>query len=178
MSKEKLSEKQFLLILNGPSCGGKSTVSDILFEKFGGIYKAKNDAIKWLISDYDANSQRGIVHEMTLETMEVALSHGLSVMKEGGLWEFGSYVKMAKDHNVPVFVANIEAPWDILFSRFEFRIEAKKNGEKIANVDPVRFKELYDMYQKNKTKSELEFDSSEQTPEQISGVIASYIKAH
>ncbi len=178
MPKEKLTDKQFFLIINGPSCGGKSLVSNVLFQKYGGIYNGKSDAIKWLISDYDANLHRGIVHHMTLETMRVALSHGLSVFTEGALWEPEKYIEMAKIAKVSFFVANIDAPWEVLVSRFKTRAEAKKQGVKISNIDPRRFKELYDMYINTKMKTELEFDSSKQNPEEIAEVIVSYIRIH
>ncbi len=176
--KEPLREKQFFLIINGPSCGGKSSVSDLLFEKYAGIYKGKNDAIKWLISDYQPNIHREVVDLMTFETMRIALSHGLSVLKEGASLNPERYVELSKKENVPLFVANIEAPWEVLASRFEMRIEAKKQGARISNVDPKRFKELYDMYLGTKMKTEMEFDSSKQTPEEIAVQIVSYIKSH
>lgn len=177
-SKAPLKDGPFLLILNGPSCGGKSTVSDLLCEKYSGIYKAKSDVIKWLISDYQPAAHRGVVHQMTIETMRVALSRGLSVIKEGASWEPEKYVELSKAANVPMYTVNIEAPWEVLVSRFEARVEAKKLGAKISNVDPKRFKELYDLYLSTKTSSELEFDSSKDTPEQIAKQIVAYVRAH
>lgn len=177
MKKGKLTSKQFLLILNGPSCGGKSAVSDVLFDKYGGIYKAKSDAIKWLISDYDAKRHRGIVFRMTLETVRVALGAGLSVVKEGALHDAGKeLVVMAKKAKARFFVANISAPWDVLKTRFAERIAMKKKGAKISNASPKRFKELYNMYLGEKMKTELEFDSSTQSPEKIVDEIVLYIK--
>lgn len=178
MSKQKLATKEFLLLVNGPSCGGKSTVSKILLEQYGGIFNVKGDHIKWLISDYDAPTHRAVVHEMTLELVKIALSDGLSVLKEGGLFEPEKLVEIAKEHNVPFFVANISAPRQVLDSRFLERIEAKKNGAKISNVDPKRFSELYEMYLTTKMESPLEFDSSVQTPEEIANAITEYIRAH
>ncbi len=178
MSKQKLASKEFLLLVNGPSCGGKSTVSKILLEKYGGIFNAKGDHIKWLISDYDAATHRGVVHEMTLELVKIALVNKLSVLKEGGLFEPEKLVDIAKEHNVAFFVVNISAPKKVLDSRFLERIEAKKNGAKISNVDPKRFDELYKMYLSTKMESPLEFDSSVQAPEEIAAAIAGYIQAH
>lgn len=178
MQKPKLVSKQFLLLVNGPSCGGKSTVSKILLEKYGGIFNAKGDHIKWLISDYDAPTHRGIVHEMTLELADIALLNGLSVLKEGGLFKPENLIELAKKHNAAFFVANIAAPKEALDQRFLERIEAKKNGAKISNVDPKRFGELYEMYLETKMESSLEFDSSVQAPEEIAKAISEYIKAH
>jgi len=174
---EKIIEGQFILIINGPSCGGKSTVSDVLFEKYGGIYKGKSDAIKWLISDYNPEVHRQTVHQMTNQTIKVALANGLSVIKEGALWKPEEYLEMAREFKVPFFVANVESPWDVLCERFQKRVAAKKAGTKISNASPERFKVLHDMYQKTKMKSELEFDSSKQTPEQIAETIVLYIRS-
>ncbi len=82
MQKPKLREKQFFLVVNGPSCGGKSTVTNLLIEEYGNIFQAKSDAIKWLISDYDSSLHREVVHEMTLATVRTALQNGLSVLSK------------------------------------------------------------------------------------------------
>lgn len=176
MEKEKISENQFMLIINGPSCGGKSSVSDFIFEKYSGLFKAKSDAVKWLISNYKADVYRSVAHQMINEMIKVALSNRLSILIEGALFEPEEYIKMAKSANVPLFIANIEAPWDVLMSRFQLRIEAKKQGARISNVDPKRFKELHDMYHNVKMDTSLIFDSSKQPPEEISEAIVSHIK--
>ncbi len=180
MLKEKLTDKQFFLIINGPSCAGKSSVSDILTETYGNIYKGKSDAIKWLISDYTPDTHRGIVHLMTLETIRVALTQGLSAIKEGALWETEKYTEIAKSLDIPLFIANIEAPWEVLLSRFEARVETKRQGadKKIANTSPTRFKELYDMYHAAKMTTDMAYDSSKQTSQEIAEQISSYIRNH
>lgn len=80
--------------------------------------------------------------------------------------------------STPLIVANVEAPWDVLMSRFEKRVEAKKQGaKKIANIDPGKFKNIYDAYVETKVDTELNFDSSVQTPEEIAETIVAYIQA-
>ena len=176
--KNKITNKQFFLIINGPSCSGKSFVSDVICTNYGGIFKASGDKIKWLISDYEATIHRGIVHNMVTELIKVALSNNLSVLKEGALWKVEDYVELAKQKDIPLFIANIEAPLEVLFSRFKERIEAKKQGAKISNTDPKRFKELYDMYINTKIDTPLIFDSSKQSPEEIVELIVDYIGEH
>jgi uridine kinase len=83
MEKGKLTDKPFFLIINGPSCGGKSTVSKIIHEKWSEIYLASGDKIKWQISDYKSSVYMGAVYKMVLATIKVALQHGLSILKEG-----------------------------------------------------------------------------------------------
>ena len=175
--KEKLTNNQFILVLHGPSCGGKSTVSDIIFKKYGGIFKGKSDTIKRLISDYDNTIHHDLVGIMTIETMRVALEHGLSVMKEGGLYGLNEMVALSHMHNIPLFIVNISAPWDILLKRFEVRIANPIAGVKI-NTDHTKFKEIFDQYHATKIDSPLTFDSSIQSPEEIVAAIISAIAHH
>lgn len=177
MKKEKLSMQQFMLIVNGPSCGGKSAVISILLEQYGGILNAKSDQIKWLISDYQSEIYSKTVNEMIFEMIKVALRNNLSVVKEGALFEPEKLFQIAKDFKTPLFIANVSAPKEVLEKRFLERVEAKKNGAKISNVDPVRFEKLYQTYLATKMDSLLEFDSSLQSPEEIASVISEHIKS-
>ena len=176
MRKEKISDKQFLLIINGPSCGGKSEVAKVILERYGGIYNGKSDVIKWLISDYNSSTHKNIVFEMTLATIRVALRRGLSALTEGALFGPERLVQLAKKASVPLFVINIEAPEDVLNARFLDRIEAKIGGARVANIDPKRFKELKSLYAETKMESPLEFDSSRQKPEEIADAVVKYLR--
>lgn len=178
MQKERLTEGQFFLVINGPSCGGKSSVSTILTEKYGGIFNANNDVVKWLISDYDPLTHKVIVQKIVLEATRAALTNNFSIIKEGAFWsEPQDYTNLAQEMNIPLFVANVEAPWDVLMTRFEKRVEAKAQGvKKIANVDPHKFKNIYDTYIATKVETPLQFDSSLQSPEHIAETIVKYIK--
>ena len=82
---------------------------------------------------------------------------------------------MAQERNIPLFVANIEAPWEVLSERFKKRIEAKKQGARIANTDPAGFKERFDAYNLTKMETPLSFDSSQQSPEEIARIISQHI---
>lgn len=178
MTKPKLAEQQFFLIINGPSCGGKSSVAKIISDAYGGIYNGRTDAIKWLISDYTWDVYSDIVRAMTFETMKVALANNLSLMTEGTLYQEQQFKQLAADTHVPLFIINVEAPWDVLMKRFEERIEAKKQGARIANTDPVRFKELYTTYNQTKPETPYVFDSSQQSPEEIAQEVITMIKKH
>lgn len=177
MNKPQLTNNQFLLVLHGPSCAGKSTISDIIFKQYGGIFKGKSDTIKRLISDYDYPTHRDMVGEMTLATMKIALAHGLSVLKEGGLYGLPELVSISKETQVPLFMVNIAAPWEVLLERFQVRKENPLPNVKI-NTDTTRFKEVYDEYLATKMETPLEFDSSKQTPEEIVATIVARIKKH
>lgn len=174
---KKISNKPFILLIDGPSCGGKSTVGEVIIKSFKNIFHAHTDIIKWLISDYYAPTHRPIVFEITNKAMEVALKNKLAVLKEGTQWQPQVYVKMAKKFNVPLYIVNIEAPWEVIVRRFEERLESRrKNGAKISNTSKKRLKELYNLYHMNKMNPTLEFNSTNINPEKIAEEIVKYIK--
>jgi broad-specificity NMP kinase len=177
MTYEKIIPGPFILILHGPSCGGKSTLSDILFKRYGNIFKGKSDTLKRLISDYDPITHRDFVTALTLVTMKYALEQGFSVIKEGGLHGLNETVEFSKSMNIPLFIVNISAPWHVLAIRFEERIGKPIPGVKI-NTNTDRFKEIYEEYLSTKLETPLEFDSSELTPEEIVEKIVSAVRAY
>ncbi|MFT5036511.1 MAG: hypothetical protein ACI9VM_000071 [Candidatus Azotimanducaceae bacterium] len=173
---EKLTEKQFFLIVNGPSRGGKSTTVQNLMEQYSGMFNAHSDTIKWLISDYDADTQRGIAHALTKSLMKTALEQGLSVLKEGALFEPEKIIAIPESLNVPVFIANISAPLTILEERFNASIESRKDGTQPVKTTHDRLIKLHSMYLDTKMETPLEFDSSTQTTEEISKSIVGHIQ--
>lgn len=178
MSKERLTKNPFLLLIDGPSCSGKTSVASAITEKYGEIFNAKHDKIKWLISNYKSSNHRNIVYDITRSTIKTALENGLSVIKEGS-FEPQKIIEIGKQLNVPVFVANIVAPKEVLEERFKKRIEKKKDDPevKISNTSLERFNEkMYNKYLESKLDSPLEFDSSKQSPEEIAEKIIDYIK--
>lgn len=136
--------------------------------------------MKLLISDYVPSIHKVVVQDIVLAAAKAALANNFSILKEGAFWsEPEGYSTLATELGIPLIVANVEAPWDVLVSRFEKRIEAKKHGiKKIANVEPDKFKKIYDSYIETKVDTELNFDSSIQAPEEIADAIANYIKSH
>lgn len=176
MEKEKLGSREFMLIVNGPSCGGKTTVSELFLKRFKNVFNASGDKIKWLLSDYNAEIHKGIIHDMILEIIKVALKNNLSVLKQGALYEAEVLLKIAKENNIPVFIANVSAPDEVLKKRFEERILAQKEGARISNVNKERFWQLNQIFLSSKMESPLDFDSSTQSPEEIVDTIAEYIK--
>jgi chloramphenicol 3-O-phosphotransferase len=173
---ERLTEKQFLLLVNGPICGGKSTTIKQLFETYAGLFKVQGDVIKLQISGYVADVQRDVVYEMSIALTQSALSQGLSVIKEGATYQPERYSEIVKQFNIPVYVANISAPWEILVKRWQEREDAKNAGLRAKNADFTRLEVVYNMYLNAKMETPLEFDSSVQSTQEIVDQITQHIK--
>ncbi|MBN1175563.1 hypothetical protein JXA48_02885 [Candidatus Woesearchaeota archaeon] len=144
----KNNSKQFFLIVNGPSCGGKSSLIKILKSQLENIFSASRDKVKWLISDYAYKDHKEIVDEMMFEMISVALKRGLSVIKDGLLEPADNYVELAKSFDVPIYFVNV-----------------------------FRFDELTQIYETYKVSSSLEFDTSVNSSEYIADVVIDYINS-
>lgn len=177
MVKQNLADKQCMLIINGPSCAGKTSVADMLL-RYDNIFYAKYDALKWLVSNYTPTDHKTLVSDMALLLAEHAVKNGFSIISEARGEAADGYLAFAAEKSIPMYRVNVEAPWEVLEERFQVRIEAKKQGARISNVDPKRFKELYDRYVEVKVETELTFDSSKQSPEEIADTIVRYIRTH
>lgn len=176
MTNNNQTIPQFFLIINGPSCGGKSSVAEAIQSKVKSSFNARQDKIKWLISDYESEKYTEVLQEMMYKMIDTALGHKLSVVKEGLHEGAEKFKQLAEKHNIPIFFANVTAPEEILKLRFQERIEAKKQGAKIGNVSHERFEKLKQQYEDSKVNTPLEFDSSKQSPEEIADEILKYIE--
>jgi len=164
--------KKFLLIINGPMCAGKSTITKIFLQKEN-IFRGSSDRIKWLISNYSADNQqhRIIAKKITFSAIESAIDSGLSVVIDGGLGDYkDKYKEIASRYGYVYLSVNIEAPLEILEQRFLERVEsAKRDESKTISVTTLEgFHSRYNWYhEQNKDNEANTFDSSKETSEEI-----------
>lgn len=156
--------KKFILVIYGPSCGGKSSVVELLISKHENLFRVSQDKIKWLISRYDKDKHTEIVYSFLVNLAKDAISKGFSLLVEGGnvMKNKGKDFRlMAKRNKMDFFEFNIEAPFDIAKERFKERVKnAKLKGWKVSNKSLRRFKELYNLHEEKKNKKAPIFDSS------------------
>ncbi len=163
--------KQFILVLNGPMCAGKSTVTNLILEQ-DGIFRASYDLIKRSISNYSADNKahREMAKKISFSTMQAALQSGLAIIIDGGFEDYREkYKELANDFGCKYVSVNIEAPVDILEKRFIERVESAKNTGRILSVVTLEgFYSRYDWYiNKNKDLDAVTFNSSVLSPEEI-----------
>lgn len=174
--------KKFLLIINGPMCAGKSTITKLFLEKEN-VFRGSSDRIKWLISNYSAENKehRAIAKKITFSAIESAIDSGLSVVIDGGLGEYKiKYKELASRYDYVYLSVNIEAPLEILEQRFLERVEsAKRDDSKTISVTTIEgFHSRYAWYcSDNKDTEATTFDSSRATAEEISLQIEKLINA-
>ena len=163
---------KFILVLNGPMCAGKSTVTKILMEREN-IFRGSFDAIKWLIGNYSADNEfyRKVAKEIVFSAVSTAVQSGLSVVIDGGFADFREKFKnLAEQHGYKYLSINMEAPLDVLENRFLERVEYSKkvDSNKISIKTLEGFHLRYQWYlNKNKDIDGILFDSHALSPNQI-----------
>ena len=175
------TQHQFLLLLNGPLCGGKSTLIKYMSDTYAGLFVASTDAIKWQISDFTPETYKRTISEMIVEATEVALKDNLSVVGEGlGLMSYPDlrdrYYELGEKYDARVLEANIEAPYESLRERFFERVDkGAENGEKLAVTTEEEMKKRYDFYIEHKNPELPTYDTQEARPEDIARDLLSHL---
>lgn len=164
--------KQFILILNGPICSGKTKALDVIMNNYKKIYRLSPNKIKFLISDYTPDRDRQAVHDCTMIIAERMFREGMSLILEGGSVAQGNLNKrleeLAEKNNITVTVVNVEAPLEVLKKRFEERVDtAVLRGAKVSVTDDEGFMQRYNAYLAIRPQAVVTFDSSKQGPGEI-----------
>ena len=137
------------------------------------LFRVSFDIINKLISDFDAEKNRGIVRELLFSLSKEALGKGLSLYVEGSASIFEEmrhfYKTLAEENNIPFFEINLEAPLDVLKQRLEERV---KSGKALVVKNEEQFMLRYDLYLEHKDPNVPTYDSSQNTPEEIYLLIA------
>jgi thymidylate kinase len=152
-----------LIIINGPSCAGKSTIIDELFLYKRDLFWLKYDAIKRFFVDYEPTCDKEKVQELVTIIGRDRISRDEDILLENYL---SSIVDFARENSYDIFEFDIEAPYPILLQRFQERVANIKTGVKI-NTSEERHREIYDAYILNSRESTLTFDTSILSKEEI-----------
>ena len=161
-----------LLILNGSSCSGKSTVAKHIMKWKENYFHLSYDSIEWQFSQYShggkyyedihkvMHSILGVVCELKYNVITEAL-HKISRQK---------LIDIATSHGYEILEINLEADYEILSKRFDERVaSALANPEsKISNLSKERFEELFDIYQREKNPSAITFITDTPNMEEVS----------
>lgn len=174
---------KYILVLNGPMCAGKSTITRLLMQK-AGLFRGSYDAVKWLISNYSADNEnhRKTAKKVIFSAISTAVESGLSIIIDGGFADYrDAYRKLAQEFNFRYISVNIEAPIEILEKRFLERVDSaiQANSKTISVTTLEGFHSRYQWYlHTNKDPEGTILDSSKLSQEEILLEIEKMIAAH
>ncbi len=152
-----------IIIINGPSCAGKSTIIDEFFLYKKKFFWLKYDAIKRFFVDYNPISDKEKVQELVILVGKNRIDKDENILFENRIDEVVDY---AECKGYSIFEFNIEAPYEILLQRFRERMLNIKTGIKV-NTSESRHREIYNAYTLHKKNNTITFDTSILTKEEI-----------
>ena len=159
------------VLINGPSCSGKSSIIKTVLKEKDRYFHLSYDALKWSFSHYEAPKHYKEVQEIVRAVAATVCGMKYNMISDAGLYKASreKLFKIARAQGYEIIEINFEAEYDMLLKRFEERVaQAKATPErKISNLSVDRFKELYDIYQSEKNPNAILFKTDEQNSEEI-----------
>lgn len=157
-----------LILLNGASCSGKSTVTKKVLEQREGVFYLSYDALKWSFSRYVHTRHGGDARAILLSVAETVIKlRKYDVICDSGLFREWreNLIHFATLHNYEVIEINFEVDYEVLLQRFEKRVSDALiyPHKRITNFSKDRHKELFDTYQKEKNPLAITLRTDEQT---------------
>ena len=168
------------VMINGPSCSGKSVIIQRVIEAREGYYYLSFDGQRWFFSKYDGNVHAADVEEVVLVLGEALCKKKYNIICDSGLEKYfrEKLLAIAKKNDYEIIEFNLETKFEILLDRFKKRVALATQNPyiKIPNTSLERFKELYDIYEKEKSVPQRTFRTdNEQSEEEIAKSILEII---
>jgi len=169
-----------LIILNGSSCSGKSTIVKNIMWRKEGVFHLSYDSLKWMFSKYSPDKQYADVWEIIFAVAEVVFKLRYNIIVDAALYKErrNKLIDLAKQKGYEVIEINLEADYNVLAKRFDERtaraLAAPVQERKISNFSRTRFDELYNIFHSEKNPSALTYKTDSQSIDEISEKIIEF----
>ncbi|MFA6194332.1 MAG: AAA family ATPase [Patescibacteria group bacterium] len=162
-----------LIIFNGSSCSGKSTIIKNIMKQKDHFYHLSYDLLRWSFSNYRSETHYEDVRKVVLAVAEAVFKMKYDVVSEILYAEQRQkLIDLAVKHSYEILEINLEADFEVLAERFDERVAkalATPVAERrISNLSKERFKELFDIFHREKNSSAVTFRTDRQSIEEIS----------
>ncbi len=166
-----------LILINGSSCAGKSTLTKAALKQRERLYYLSYDALKWGFSQYSPKTHWDDVRTVMFAVAETVFALKYDVICDSVIERHHreQLMALAKKHGYAIVEINIEAEYDVLLQRFDERVARAKADPtiRISNLSHDRFRELYDMYEADKNTTAPTIRTDQQSVEEnIQSVLA------
>ncbi len=158
-------------MLNGSSTSGKTTIIKNIIKEKKHYFRISYDSHKWSFSQYQPDKHRLDIQKVMLAVAEAVFKMKYNIISDATLYKKfrKKLITLAKKHKYEILEINLEADYEVLAKRFDERVEnAKLNPEKrISNTSKDRFKELHDIFHKEKNPSAITLRTDIKTEKEI-----------
>ena len=161
-----------LILLNGSSCSGKSTVIEHVMRE-ADIFKLSFDSIKWWFSKYYYKTHSDDVQKLLLSVAQTVFKMKYDVICDSVMDRDSrqKLIKLAKKYNYKILEVNLEADYKILSKRFDERVKnalSNPGSKRISNVSKERFKKIHDRFHEEKNPHAMTFRTDVHSADKIS----------
>lgn len=183
-AKKNLMVRRIVILVQGRTCSGKSTLIGVLSKALAGnvknLYILPYDLIKTGIMGYHRDKHAPLVKQLAVDISEVMFSKQLSVLVDmnfGSKYEYERYIRTARRYRYEVMPINLVAPRNVLLERFRRRIRAfRKEGRNISGMDERLY--LKALTKKGYlAKNSYSFDTSEKSVDEISREVIEILRS-
>jgi predicted kinase len=167
---------QKVIILRGVPSSGKSTIAK--------SYRNYEEKIAWLKVDNfkdffaeDASAALSFVNGAAVATFEYLLSEGLSVVIDGVFQDtkaIDKAIEIAKKHNVPCKVFELEVSLETLIKRDTIREGVPEGLRKPLGEETIT--KIYEVYKNNPYSSAIKLNTENNHLEECKKIIKAYFK--
>ncbi len=160
-----------LVIINGSSCSGKSTVIKNILKERDDFFHLSWDSLKWLFSKYNHDRHYEDVKNLVLATAKTIFKMNYNILSDSSLYREmrNQLISLASDSGYEVVEINLEADFEVLAKRFNERVASAllSPERRISNLSKDRFKNLFDIFNKEKNPSAIIIRTDTQSIEDV-----------
>lgn len=160
-----------LIIINGSTCSGKSTVIKSLLKERDNFFHLSYDSLKWSFSKFNADKHYKDVQKIVLETARAIFKMGYDVLSDSTLYRESrnKLINLAKEAGYDILEINLEADFEVLVKRFDERVASAllSPERRISNLSKDRFKELFNIFNAEKSSSAIIIRTDNQSIEDV-----------
>ena len=163
-----------LIILNGSSCSGKSTIIKNVMREKDNFFHLHYDSLKWSFSKYSKEKHYKDVQKIVLAVAETVFKMRYDVISDSSLTRIfrEKLISLANKNDYKILEINLEADYKVLLKRFNERVASAllvpEKDRRISNLSVDRFKELFNIFNQEKSSSAKTFRTDTQSIENVS----------
>lgn len=163
-----------LIIINGSSCSGKSTVIDRIMKERDDLFRLSRDSIKWFFSKHKSGKRHEDIQKLILSIADSVFKMKYDVISDSTLYskkDRKRMIDLAKERGYEVKEVNLEADYEVLLKRFRKRIEGlskdPEKNKKTSNFSEDRFREIFEIYEREKNPQAIILRTDKQDLEEV-----------
>lgn len=164
-----------LVILNGSTCSGKSTILKIIMKQKDNFFWLSYDALKWSFSQYKSEIHYQDVQKVLLTIANTVFDMKYNIITDSVLYAASreKLINLANRAGYEILEINLETDFEVLSQRFDERVASALANphSRISNTSKDRFKELFDIFNQEKNPKAITLRTDTQSIEEVTNSV-------